>query len=42
MVKFVADAIQCKVMYFGNKNIKAKYEIAGVEIGRVAEKKDLQ
>ena len=35
------NANKCKVMYFGNKNIKAKYEIAGVEIGRVTEEKDL-
>ena len=27
------NAEKFKVMYFGNKNIKAKYEIAGVEIG---------
>ena len=38
-MQFNAD--KCKVMYFGNKNIKAKYEIAGVEIGRVTEEKDL-
>jgi hypothetical protein len=35
------NAEKCKVMYLGNRNIKAKYQVAGVEIGRVAEEKDL-
>lgn len=32
---------KCKVMYFGKTNNRAKYKIAGVEIGRVTEEKDL-
>ena len=38
-MKFNVD--KCKVMYLGNHNRKAKYEIQGKELGEIDEEKDL-
>ena len=38
-MKFNVD--KCKVMYLGNHNRKAKYEIQGKELGEIDEDKDL-
>ena len=35
------NAEKCKVMYLGKRNTNAKYHVAGVEISRVTEEKDL-
>src|SRR6202142_2140767 len=39
-MKFNVD--KCKVMYLGNHNRKAKYEIQGKELGEIDEEKDLE